>query len=628
MNKFNYTNLTPFKWFVLENFPFIEADFDALTEWQLFCKLGKELNKIINSENTLGTQVENVTNAFIKLQNYVNNYFDNLDVQEEINNKLNEMAEDGSLTVLIKNYIDPIYQQYENEINDQINIQNNNINNINSKVNSVASGSPSGVYNTLNDLETANPDHSKIYLVLEDGKWYYYNNSWIAGGIYQSARLDDNSISYEKLDTLLKETNPFNNLFEPFILNNNLNFENYNLYNDATIKIVNKPDNMNCNDEKVLKITLPRNGSYLAIFPKFRQEIEYGKNLSFSHYIHYTNNSYSYRYFMYRDTKSVIDLNLGYSINEFKPINIPLENVQPNDNLNIRFFNFGENEQIIYLADNVAIYGNKSINENIGYNKKVLPKNIIPSFETNKIGVGFGDSIMEGFGVLTPNKLPTEDCISVMSKYLNTPIYNGGIGGAKLSSGNCSFVEIVDSLISGEWTNFDTNLNELINKNANMTSAIIQYNKIKSLDFSKVDFLAIAYGTNDWTAGRRLENIDNPMDKYTICGALRYCVSNLLTKYPQLKLYVFTPCYRDHLGTNQDETSDTFINPTSNLKLTDVCDGIENTCKELHIPCKNMYYDSNLNKYTRNEYLSDYVHRNAKGYELMGKQYAKFVDSN
>ena len=105
MNKFNYTNLTPFKWFVLENFPFIEADFDALTEWQLFCKLGKEMNKIINSENTLGTQVENVTNAFIDLQNYVNNYFDNLDVQEEINNKLNEMAQDGSLANIINQEI-------------------------------------------------------------------------------------------------------------------------------------------------------------------------------------------------------------------------------------------------------------------------------------------------------------------------------------------------------------------------------------------------------------------------------------------------------------------------------------------------------------------------------------------
>ena len=105
MNKFEYKNLTPFKWFVLENFPFIEADFDALTEWQLFCKLGKEMNKIINSENILGTQMENVTNAFIDLQNYVNNYFDNLDVQDEINNKLNEMAESGVLSQIIDRFL-------------------------------------------------------------------------------------------------------------------------------------------------------------------------------------------------------------------------------------------------------------------------------------------------------------------------------------------------------------------------------------------------------------------------------------------------------------------------------------------------------------------------------------------
>ena len=98
MNKFEYNNLTPFKWFVLENFPFIEADFDALTEWQLFCKLGKEINKIINSTNTLGIQVETLTD-------YVKNYFDNLDVQDEINNKLNEMAKDGILQEIITQYL-------------------------------------------------------------------------------------------------------------------------------------------------------------------------------------------------------------------------------------------------------------------------------------------------------------------------------------------------------------------------------------------------------------------------------------------------------------------------------------------------------------------------------------------
>ena len=105
MNKFEYKNLTPFKWFVIENFPFIEADFDALTEWQLFCKLGKEINKIIDSQNIVGEQAENLTNAFNNLKNYVDNYFDNLDVQDEINNKLNEMAEDGTLSEIISIYL-------------------------------------------------------------------------------------------------------------------------------------------------------------------------------------------------------------------------------------------------------------------------------------------------------------------------------------------------------------------------------------------------------------------------------------------------------------------------------------------------------------------------------------------
>lgn len=126
MNKFEFKNLTSFKWFVLENFPFIEADFDALTEWQLFCKLGKEMNKIINSQNIVGEQAENLTNAFIELQKFVNNYFDNLDVQEEINNKLNIMATDGTLENIIN-------QEIFGNINNSINELNTDINNTNKK---------------------------------------------------------------------------------------------------------------------------------------------------------------------------------------------------------------------------------------------------------------------------------------------------------------------------------------------------------------------------------------------------------------------------------------------------------------------------------------------------------------
>lgn len=130
MNKFSYKNLSPFKWFVLQNFPFIEADFDAITNWQLFCKLGEEMNKIIEKVNQAGEQTENLTNAFIELQKYINNYFENLDIQTEINNKLDEMAEGGELAEIIN-------QEIFTELNNRVLQNTNNINTLNNQVQNI-----------------------------------------------------------------------------------------------------------------------------------------------------------------------------------------------------------------------------------------------------------------------------------------------------------------------------------------------------------------------------------------------------------------------------------------------------------------------------------------------------------
>jgi hypothetical protein len=105
MNKFEYRRLYPFKWFVLQNFPFIEEDFDAITNYQLYCKIVEYLNKVIDNNNSIGAELEVLVNAFNNLQDYVNNYFDNLDIQTEINNKLDEMAESGELTELLTAYL-------------------------------------------------------------------------------------------------------------------------------------------------------------------------------------------------------------------------------------------------------------------------------------------------------------------------------------------------------------------------------------------------------------------------------------------------------------------------------------------------------------------------------------------
>ena len=613
--------LTPFKKFIMTigNIPtsYLESmSYAELLMW--FCNYLQ--NTVIPTVNNNAEAVEELQGLYQELKSYVDNYFNNLDVQEEINNKLDNMVEDGTFGLLLAPYLQTF--------NNRLDLQDASIDNIQTQVNSVASGSPAGVYDTVSDLTTADPDHTKIYVVTATGKWYYYNNSqWNEGGTYQATQIADNSIDYKNLNSELKKRNPFTNLVV-----NPINGSSY-VYNLATMgngsySVVNKPEGMNCTDEKVLKIDLPDLNSGVKIFPKFIQEFEYGKTIKFSASVFFEDNTRSYRFYIYKSTGAIGNQLMGYSNNGFISFDsIIVNNVQPNDEIDLRLFNQVNTAQTIYIADICCTY-DTAINTNIGYNKKVLDKGLLPSHETNEIGVIFGDSIIQGLGVLTAGVIPTKDCVTVMNKELNTPIYNGGVAGAKFTTGRCSLKTIVDSIVNNSWTTFDTELTAVIATNNRLNSATTQFNKIKALNFANVGFIGLAYGTNDWASGMTLDNPNNPLDTTTILGGLRYSVSTLLTNYPQLKIYVFTPCYRDHLGDEPYETSDTYINPTSGLKLTDVCDGIYNCCKELHIPCKNMYYESNLNQYTRDEYLSDYVHRNEAGYKLLGIQYAKFIDSN
>lgn len=99
------TKIPKFRRCVLQNFPFIEQDFDALTDYELLCKVVEYLNKVIDAQNADTQSYTTLENAFNDLKNYVDNYFDNLDVQDEINNKLEEMADNGELQAIIADYI-------------------------------------------------------------------------------------------------------------------------------------------------------------------------------------------------------------------------------------------------------------------------------------------------------------------------------------------------------------------------------------------------------------------------------------------------------------------------------------------------------------------------------------------
>lgn len=80
---------------------------DSLSYYEALCALWKWLqDNLVDVINHNAAATEEYTKLVIDLKNYVENYFDNLDVQEEINNKLDEMAEDGTLQEIIGDYLD------------------------------------------------------------------------------------------------------------------------------------------------------------------------------------------------------------------------------------------------------------------------------------------------------------------------------------------------------------------------------------------------------------------------------------------------------------------------------------------------------------------------------------------
>ena len=101
----NFKQLVLMNLQALTNFPYIEKDFDAVTDYELLCLVVDHLKEVIKNSKEQNTVIQNLYNAFVELKDYVDNYFKNLDVQEEVDNKLDEMAASGELSDIIAQYL-------------------------------------------------------------------------------------------------------------------------------------------------------------------------------------------------------------------------------------------------------------------------------------------------------------------------------------------------------------------------------------------------------------------------------------------------------------------------------------------------------------------------------------------
>lgn len=85
-------------------------DKESGTVLQQVARMYAKVNQLVKAFDDLDEATVSIVNEYIsrftELKDYVDNYFDNLDVQEEINHKLDEMVLDGTLQDIIDSYLD------------------------------------------------------------------------------------------------------------------------------------------------------------------------------------------------------------------------------------------------------------------------------------------------------------------------------------------------------------------------------------------------------------------------------------------------------------------------------------------------------------------------------------------
>ena len=146
------------------------------------------------------------------------------------------------------------------------------------------------------------------------------------------------------------------------------------------------------------------------------------------------------------------------------------------------------------------------------------------------------------------------------------------------------------------------------------------YEKLISIDFNEVDYITIAYGTNDLTASRL-----KPSDDYAtnFISALKYSIEQIQSAYPHINIYLCTPIYRSWVLDN-GEFIDSNERVFGGFKLTDYVQAIKDVGAEYNLPVIDLYYELGINRQNYKNFFpeNDGTHPHEGGRRLMAKKMA------
>lgn len=129
----NYLNIR-----YLTNFPYIEATFDALTDYELISKIGGEVNNVIYNQKILDENNKEIEKTVNELKDYVDEYLVDMDkVKADILELKSAVLTNANNIVQLKDYTDNLVNNNYNILKSYIDF---NINELNTRIDNIQIG--------------------------------------------------------------------------------------------------------------------------------------------------------------------------------------------------------------------------------------------------------------------------------------------------------------------------------------------------------------------------------------------------------------------------------------------------------------------------------------------------------
>ena len=629
--------------------------------------------QVIPAVNNNAEAVEELQDLYVELHDYVEHYFDNLNVQQEINNKLDEMAEDGTLTTLIGNYVQPLIDNqnaiianqtqtiqglqtnvntFEDSVNDTLNL-------LNVKINAIPSGNPIAVSST-----SAMTDTTKIYVLTTNGYWYYYNGtSFVQGGVYQSSSIDDviDDLKYRddaRVNAILNgDIKLYKGPSSPGQISDSTGEYSTKISTDLQASPYYIPVEIG----KTYRVTIATNGPLYNIYyyDANKQFIgsQFPNNAMVTTQTVFTNSNYGYiRIGSWKSGNSPLVFEERIIISEVTDF-IPLNTQRKGMIVSSGAININTSSGKLITGSNTYIICGNGLNYDISnkeydissylssggwcrYNYQTDTIDRSPSETTISIGAIWNngakiDLFVQDNSTLLIDGIPYQVSSEYIDKNLlclgdsmtygtgTTTIYyqylnrnlgkftttNYGVGGSSITPK------------TGDFPEWDT-----------AESFLERYSSMSN----NGDVIIVFGGVNDWVTGRALGTMSST-DTYTFYGAMKSLCDGLIDKYPNKQIVFFTSPQNDYVYRKASIPEDNqYYNNVDGynrlgLKLEDYTKAMKEVCDVYGIPCDRLdtkcWYGLS-GQLQDGTISSDGLHPNANGHKIIAKNMANFIKNN